>query len=154
MNSVKIDVRPDPSPEEKALIFNSLAEFNVSQVGDPKFKEFGVFASGESESILGGLLGFIHWNGCFISTLWVAEFARKKGIGRILLGKAEEQAVQHGCDHIHLDTFDFQARGFYEKNGFQVFGTIENYPVGHQRYYLIKTLPRNLSGPSTVNKNA
>src|ERR1700749_4056091 len=103
--SVKIDFRPDPSPEEKALIFNRLAEFNVSQVGDAKFQEFGVFASGESESILGGLLGFMHWNGCFISTLWVAEAARKKGIGRMLLGKAEEHAVQYGCDHIHLDTF-------------------------------------------------
>ncbi len=30
----------------------------------------------------------------------------------------------------HLDTFDFQARGFYEKNGFHVFGTIENYRSG------------------------
>ncbi|MEA3146360.1 MAG: hypothetical protein QOI53_1859, partial [Verrucomicrobiota bacterium] len=36
--------------------------------------------------------------------------------------------------------FDFQARGFYEKNGFHVFGTIENYPIGHERYYLIKRL--------------
>ncbi len=148
MNGVKIDVRPDPSPEDKALIYNSLAEFNASQVGDAKFQEFGVFASDQSDSILGGLFGFIHWNGCFISTLWVAESVRKKGIGRMLLAKAEERAVQNGCDHIHLDTFDFQARGFYEKNGFHVFGTIENYPIGHKRYYLIKKLLQ-LSGPST-----
>jgi ribosomal protein S18 acetylase RimI-like enzyme len=153
MNSVKIEVRSDPSQEEKAVIFNSLAEFNVSQVGDAKFKEFGVFASGESELILGGLLGFIHWNGCFISTLWVAEPVRQKGIGRMLLAKAEERAVENGCDHIHLDTFDFQARGFYEKNGFHVFGTIEDYPVGHKRYYLIKKLLRKLSGPSTGQRN-
>jgi hypothetical protein len=34
MNGVKIEVRSDPSQEEKDLILNSLAEFNKSQVGD------------------------------------------------------------------------------------------------------------------------
>jgi len=74
----------------------------------------------------------------------VAEPLRRKGIGRKLLIKAEEFAGQNGCDHIYLDTFDFQARGFYEKNGYHVFGTIENYPIGHQRYYLIKKLGHSL----------
>jgi hypothetical protein len=46
------------------------------------------------------------------------------------VGGAEELAIQNGCDHIHLDTFDFQARGFYKKNGFHVFGVIEDYPIG------------------------
>jgi GNAT superfamily N-acetyltransferase len=148
MNGVKIEVRSDPSQVEKDLIFNSLAEFNESQVGDARFKEFGIFAYGESESIVAGLLGFILWNGFFISTLWVAEPLRRKGIGRQLLARAEELAIQNGCDHIHLDTFDFQARGFYEKNGFHVFGAIEDYPIGHKRYYLLKNLGRQLSGPS------
>jgi hypothetical protein len=44
MNGVKIEVRCDPSQVEKDLIFNSLAEFNESQVGDARFKEFGIFA--------------------------------------------------------------------------------------------------------------
>jgi hypothetical protein len=30
MNGVKIDIRSDPSPEEKATIFQRLAEFNVT----------------------------------------------------------------------------------------------------------------------------
>ena len=146
MNAVKIEIRSDPSEEEKALIFNQLVEFNQSQVGDSKRRDFGIFASDETGSTVGGLLGFIHWNGCFISTLWIAEPFRRKGIGRQLLTKAEEWAVQNECGHIHLDTFDFQARGFYEKSGFHVFGTIEDYPIGHQRFYLIKRL-RNISPP-------
>jgi ribosomal protein S18 acetylase RimI-like enzyme len=140
MNNVKIEVRCDPSTEERDFIFNGLVQFNESQVGDARFKEFGIFAASESEAIIAGLLGHTLWNGFFISALWVAEAVRRKGIGRQLIAKAEELAIQNGCDHIHLDTFDFQARDFYEKNGFQIFGTIEDYPIGHKRYYLIKKL--------------
>jgi len=145
MNGVKIEIRSDPSQVERDLLFSSLAKFNESQVGDARFKEFGIFAYGESESIIAGLLGFILWNGFFISTLWVDEPLRRKGMGRQLLAKAEELAIQNGCCLIHLDTFDFQARGFYEKNGFQVFGAIEDYPIGHKRYYLLKRLRRQLN---------
>lgn len=144
MNDVKIEVRCDPSAEERDVIFDGLVECNESRVGDARFKEFGILASGESEATIAGLLGHTLWNGFFISALWVAEAVRRKGIGRQLLARAEELAIQNDCDHIHLDTFDFQARDFYEKNGFQIFGTIEDYPIGHKRYYLIKKLDRQI----------
>jgi ribosomal protein S18 acetylase RimI-like enzyme len=103
-----------------------------------------IFASGQPEATIAGLLGHTLWNGFFISALWVAEAVRRKGIGRQLMARAEELAMQNGCDHIHLDTFDFQAREFYVKNGFHLFGTIEDYPIGHKRYYLIKKLARQI----------
>jgi ribosomal protein S18 acetylase RimI-like enzyme len=142
MNDVKIEIRSDPSTEEIDLIFKGLVEFNERQVGKTSFTEFGIFASDQSETIIAGLLGHRLWNGFFISALWVAESVRRKGIGRRLLARAEELARQNGCDLIHLDTFDFQAREFYEKNGFQIFGIIEDYPIGHKRYYLVKKLGR------------
>jgi GNAT superfamily N-acetyltransferase len=132
MNDVKIEVHCDPSEEETDLIFNGLVEFNESRVGDARFKEFGILASGESEATIAGLLGHTLWNGFFISALWVAEAVRRKGIGQQLLARAEKLAIQNGCDHIHLDTFDFQARDFYEKNGFQIFGAIEALPYWAQ----------------------
>jgi ribosomal protein S18 acetylase RimI-like enzyme len=91
-------------------------------------------------SVIGGLLGFILWNGCFISALWVEEAVRRKGIGKRLLAMPEKVATQNQCQHIHLDTFDFQAPGFYEKQGCRVFGAISDYPMGHKRYYLVKHL--------------
>jgi hypothetical protein len=41
-----------------------------------------------------------------------------------------------GGTRIGLDTFEFQARGFYEKLGFELFGTLDDHPVGHCRFFL------------------
>ena len=53
---------------------------------------------------------------------------------------AEEVARERGCAGIWLDTFSFQARGFYEKLGYTVFGRIDDYPPGQSRFWLRKHL--------------
>jgi GNAT superfamily N-acetyltransferase len=54
------------------------------------------------------------------------------------MNRAEIFARERGCIGMWLDTFEFQARGFYEKLGFEVFGTIEDHPVGMNRYFMKK----------------
>jgi hypothetical protein len=39
---------------------------------------------------------------------------------------------------LHLDTFDFQAKDFYVKHGYEVFGVLEDCPEGHVRYFMKK----------------
>jgi len=39
-----------------------------------------------------------------------------------------------------LDTFEFQARGFYERIGSTCFGELNDYPVGSARYFMRKVL--------------
>jgi hypothetical protein len=39
-----------------------------------------------------------------------------------------------------LDTFDFQAEGFYLKNGYKPFGEINNFPSEQKRIYFSKEL--------------
>jgi hypothetical protein len=52
----------------------------------------------------------------------------------------EAEAIRRGCHGAFLDTFSYQARPFYEKLGYEVFGTLEDYPPGHQRFYMRKRL--------------
>ena len=54
--------------------------------------------------------------------------------------EVEEEAKAAGCYMAQLDTFDFQAPGFYEKQGYEIFGTLTNAPKGHTHYYMKKTL--------------
>ena len=80
------------------------------------------------------------WNCVNVDSLWVADLCRGTGLGRELLWQVEEEARNKGARLIHLDTFDFQARGFYERNGYEVFGVLEDCPAGHRRYYMKKCL--------------
>lgn len=58
----------------------------------------------------------------------------------IYLGVFRETIKEKGGKLVHLDTFDFQAKDFYLKNGYEVFGVLEDCPKGHKRYYLKKNI--------------
>lgn len=55
--------------------------------------------------------------------------------------KVEKEAEVLGAGMAQTDTFDFQAKDFYLKRGYEIFGELENSPrPGHKRFYLKKTL--------------
>src|SRR5712691_3125402 len=76
-------------------------------------------------------------SGC--TNLWVHAELRGQGIGRELMARAEQRAAALGCHSAFLDTFSFQAPGFYQKLGYTVFGTLD-YPPDHKRFFLQKRL--------------
>lgn len=95
----------------------------------------------DSGRIIAGCCAVIYgWHVLYVEILWVDEPFRRQGIGLRLLRAVEEEAREKGAYLVHLDTFDFQALGFYQKQGYKLFGTLENVPKGHKRYYLQKQL--------------
>jgi ribosomal protein S18 acetylase RimI-like enzyme len=133
-------LQPEPTPEERYRIIDPLIAYNEEQAGPRNSKDFAITVRSDSGEFVAGLLGFTLWNHFFVASLYVDQGFRKEGIGRELMARAEALALEQGCDAIYLDTFDFQAPGFYEKLGFKVFGKLEDYPPGHQRFYLVKRL--------------
>src|SRR5581483_11935644 len=98
-------------------------------------------------TVVGGLVGEYYWGWLHIETLAMAEDMRGRGFGTRLLTTAEADARRRGCRHICLETFSFQARPFYERLGYEVFGTLDDYPPGHKKYFMRKTLaPSPCSG--------
>jgi hypothetical protein len=55
------------------------------------------------------------------------------------MAQAEARAVERGYHSAWLDTFSFQARGFYERLGYQQFGSLV-YPPFHKRHFMKKLL--------------
>jgi GNAT superfamily N-acetyltransferase len=94
----------------------------------------------EGERLLGGLLAATVWTWLSIDALWVSPELRGQGYGRRLVEQAELLARGRGCQHARLDTFDFQARAFYEVLGYHVYAELPNFPEGHRQFHLVKHL--------------
>lgn len=129
-------------PEETAwgVIGHGLQAYNVQQAGDERFKRICCALQAPDQTIVGGAIGELYWNWFHLDLLWLPEDLRGRGYGSQLLARIEGEARQHGAKYIFLDTFSFQAPEFYMKYGYTVFGELADFPPGHRRYFLTKSL--------------
>ena len=134
---VRID--NEVSEADEAAVVRGLLTFNEKWLG-PSNDQPVRFVARDELGVVGGLLGHTRWNWLYVAKLWVAARARARGIGTQLLMGAEELARKRGCTDASLDTFEYQARPFYEKLGYELFGTLDGYPPGYRQFYLRKRL--------------
>ncbi|MBW4672075.1 MAG: GNAT family N-acetyltransferase [Cyanomargarita calcarea GSE-NOS-MK-12-04C] len=140
--SNRIAIEDNPSAQDVRAVISNLVDFNETRVlKKDTYEPLAIFIRDANNEIVGGLVAETYWGWMFISHLWVKEALRGQGYGRKLMVLAEEEAKKRGYFNIFLDTFSFQAVGFYQKLGYEIFGTLEDFPQGHQRYFLQK---RNL----------
>ena len=79
----------------------------------------------------------------YVDDMWVDEKYRRQGLGSIALQAVEEVAESKGCHLIMVGTWDFQAKPYYLKHGYEVFSTLKDCPVGHEDYQLAKRFDGN-----------
>ena len=120
-------------------ILKRLREFNSPYFGSKPAQHF-TLESRKSNELIGGGTGFIKQDVCFINVLYLDDDQRKTGLGSELLKIIEDFAARKNCTKIDLETFECQARGFYEKHGFEVLQKVENWLGGQTRYFMRKTL--------------
>jgi GNAT superfamily N-acetyltransferase len=99
-----------------------------------------LLARDDSGCVVAGLVGETVWSWLQVKQLWVAPSHRRAGLGSRLLEAAEHEASYRGCHNVLLDTFDFQARAFYEHQGYTIAGSLADFPRGHVRFFMTKTL--------------
>ena len=139
-----ITLTDSPGADARDKILQPLIAFNEASIGGPEgTRRLAVLLSDPtSGETVGGLWGMTSFRHLFIELIFIPESMRRGGIGRRMMREAEEEAIRRGCVGVWLDTFSFQARGFYERLGYTVFGTIDEYPPGHSRFYLKKQFAR------------
>jgi GNAT superfamily N-acetyltransferase len=98
-----------------------------------------------TEALVGGLIGETVWQWLSVRLLWVDPAHRGAGHGRDLLAAAEAEAMRRGCRHARLNTFSFQAAGFYERCSYRQVLALEDFPRGHQRLFYVKSLSQPAS---------
>ena len=134
----------ESTKEQAGLVDNGIVKYNLSKVPftqEPSFISINKVIKGSNGEVLAGINSILYcWNCLYIDVLWVKEEFRENGYGSALLIEVEKIAKEKGCKLIHLDTFDFQAKDFYLKHGYEVFGVLDDCPSEHKRYYMKKNI--------------
>jgi GNAT superfamily N-acetyltransferase len=125
---------------EWGIIGQAINDYNRQQAGEDNAQRLCFVLEGPDHVIVGGVIGIVYWDWLCVDLMWVRDDLRGRGYGHHLLTLVEQEARQRGAKHVHLDTFSFQAPGFYQQHGYQVFGELRDFPPGHQRYFLTKEL--------------
>jgi len=76
----------------------------------------------------------------YVSTIFVDEDYRRKGIGTQLISEMEKRAAAMGVNIIRLDTFDWQGKEFYEALGYECVGHYENTEDNYAEYFFVKRI--------------
>lgn len=129
--------------QECEYISDEIMRFNERQVPftqkeTPIFKKYVIK---DNNTIIAGINSVIyHWGILFIDEIFVSEAYRHHKLGSFLIKKVEDEDRELGATLSHTDTFSFQAKDFYLKHGYVIFGELVDCPPGHIRYYLKKKL--------------
>lgn len=134
-----------PSPDEVEIIRRGLSSYNRQHAPDDTFEPLNLFVRDLQRTILGGLLGGTIWSWLYIDILWLSDALRGHGYGSRLLAEAERLSLERGWIGSHLTTMSFQARDFYERHGYTVYGVLEDFPPGHRKFMLQKRFINNNS---------
>ena len=119
---------------------NEHSPFHLEARNPGSLKPINLILSDESGETIGGLAASTYWDWLDVDNFYIPEELRGQGIGVRLLKQAEEIAVDRGCKRAFLTTFEFQARVFYEKQGYYVTGKLEDYPPKSTYYWMRKEL--------------
>ena len=130
-----------PSAADVAVVQAGLLAFNVQHLGlEPRTGAVNIFLRDRSGQIIGRLLGGWRWGWLYVDKLWIEEAHRQRGGGSRLLAAAEAEAIAAGCTDAVVDTFSFQAPGFYERHGYETYATLQGFPPGYRQLYFHKKL--------------
>lgn len=90
----------------------------------------------DKEKPIGGASGWIEFGWYYLDQLYISDEYRKKGIGSKIIKELERISRNKDCMGIKTETWSFQAKEFYEKQGFTIYGELNDCPPGAVEYYL------------------
>lgn len=140
MQDESLEVTDHLDEQDFTFLEEQLFAYNIARTGYRDGRDVAILIRNERGAIVAGLSGWT-WGGMLkIQYLWVREDYRGKDYGTRLLQAAEAEGRARGCRQVALDTHSFQAPSFYQKLGYEVYGVLDDDPVGYKTYHLKKSL--------------
>jgi GNAT superfamily N-acetyltransferase len=117
---------------------------NAAEFGNPaEASERYGFVVMAGENFIGCASGLTDKNKkwFFLSDLFIEKEYRGQGLGAAILAKLEQRVTALGIRNIWTWTAGYEAPGFYQKQGYEIFTELEDwYLSGHSRVGLRKRL--------------
>ena len=129
-----------PSETDLAAIGSGLTDFNTADIGPSGRRTLAILIRDETGNTIGGISGYTGWGWLFTQWLFVPDALRGQGMAGQMLDLAEAEAIARGCHSAWIDTFNPQALRAYQRQGYQVFGELPDFPPGRSRCFLQKRL--------------
>lgn len=135
----RIAVEKTIGPTKRAVL-KGLIAYNNSKVGKQPAKDLAVSIRDDGGTIVGGVCGQLWGNYVFVGLVWLDEDHRGRDLASAAMDAFEARAKALGAEYAYVDTLSFQARPFYEKRGYRIFGQLDGYFGSEQRFWLTKAL--------------
>ncbi len=140
MEVIDIDVLDQRDDRVFDALVAGVRHYNAAQLGSAESVPLAAIARDGGGRLVGGVAGRTIYGHLLIEVVWVDESRRGQGLGRQLMERAEQVARERGCVAAQVDTLSFQGPAFYGRLGYAVIGTVPDFPPGHQRFFLLKSL--------------
>ncbi|EAQ64034.1 acetyltransferase, GNAT family protein [Marinomonas sp. MED121] len=137
-----MDIEVLEQPDQSLIDFLShkIREFNWENWEVSERLPLAVQVKDDDGNLIAGAGARTFGDWLLLDTLWVSETLRGQDVGSKILQAVEEAGRARGCKKCMLETLNFQAKPFYEKFGYQVVWTQENYPKTGCQYFMVKQL--------------
>ena len=126
--------------QKSQVIGDLIRSYNRSKREVAESEPLNLYVEDDSGELMAGLVAETFGNWLEIEYLFVKEDLRGQGIGSQLLHQAESEAKKRNCRSVFVNTYQFQAPTFYEKQGYKEVFTLKDYPYTGQRHYYQKDL--------------
>lgn len=136
----KLEVSDQHSEQDLNVIRSGLAFHNILKTGPLKVQSWSVLIRDQKIGIIAGIIAEVQWQWCYLDSVWVHPDFQDQKLGSKCIQAIEKKAADLKCKGIYLWTTDFQALGFYQKLGYQKFGTLKDRPPGFQTIFLQKEI--------------
>ena len=126
--------------QKSQVIGDLIRSYNRSKRETAESEPLNLYAEDDSGELMAGLVAETFGNWLEIEYLFVKEDLRGQGIGSQLLQQAESEAKKRNCRYVFVNTYQFQAPAFYQKQGYKEVFILKDYPYTGQRHYYQKGL--------------
>jgi ribosomal protein S18 acetylase RimI-like enzyme len=135
-----------PSADELDVVDAGLHLHNLHAVDLGAVRTLACFARDAAGTVQGGLRARQWGAAVEVQQLWVEPALRRQGVARRLMRLLEDEVRRRGARLVYLDTFSFQAQGFYRRCGYRAALRLDGFPDGIAKYVMVKRL--DAEGPA------